>query len=665
MQSIEQKDLYDYRFLSGVEFAPGGKAAAFVVSRADEEENGYQSHIWLWREGQAAPLTGLGAERSFAWLDENRLLFAASRTKAEKKRAEEGEVFTSYYAIDIRGGEAQKAFELPIQAGSPRPLDREKGLWLFAGTIDAGEPEEYKMSADQRKELAARRKEEADYEVLDEVPFWLNGGGFINKRRTALFLYNMNTGSLERLTAPLFDLSALAVLGGKAYWMGEEYAQKPALRQDLFCYDPADGSTRCLYSARQYDIEGLWAVGDKLAAMGTQHLHHGVNENCEFYRFDFEKADFVLWQHNEESLWNSVGSDCRYGGGTQQKAAGEWLYFTTTRRESSHLYRVGDAGIQPVITRTGSLDCFDICPETGEILLVGMYDMQLQELYRFDAASGEMTQLTHLNQKALEGKYMAQPQPLQTESQGVTVDGWVLLPKDYDPAKKYPAILDIHGGPKTVYGPVFYHEMQYWANLGYFVFFCNPTGSDGRGNEFADIRGKYGTVDYQNIMDFTDAVLAAWPAIDPARVGVTGGSYGGFMTNWIIGHTDRFVCAATQRSISNWISFWGVSDIGPRFAEDQAGADIFTGMEKLWQHSPLKYAGNVTTPTLFIHSDADYRCPIEQGLQLYTALVQRGVPARLCWFKGENHELSRSGKPKHRLRRLTEITNWMEKYTRG
>ena len=318
-----------------------------------------------------------------------------------------------------------------------------------------------------------------------------------------------------------------------------------------------------------------------------------------------------------------------------------------------------------MITRTGSLDCFDICPETGEVLLVGMYDMQLQELYRFDAASGEMTQLTFLNQKALEGKYVAQPQPLQTESQGVTVDGWVLLPKDYDPAKKYPAILDIHGGPKTVYGPVFYHEMQYWANLGYFVFFCNPTGSDGRGNDFADIRGKYGTVDYQNIMDFTDAVLAAWPAIDPARVGVTGGSYGGFMTNWIIGHTDRFVCAATQRSISNWISFWGVSDIGPRFAEDQAGADIFTGMEKLWQHSPLKYAGNVTTPTLFIHSDADYRCPIEQGLQLYTALVQRGVPARLCWFKGENHELSRSGKPKHRLRRLTEITNWMEKYTRG
>ena len=388
MQSIEQKDLYDYRFLSGVEFAPGGKAAAFVVSRADEEENGYQSHIWLWREGQATALTGLGAERSFAWLDENRLLFAASRTKAEKKRAEEGEVFTSYYAIDIRGGEAQKAFELPIQAGSPRPLDREKGLWLFAGTIDAGEPEEYKMSADQRKELAARRKEEADYEVLDEVPFWLNGGGFINKRRTALFLYNMNTGSLERLTAPLFDLSALAVLGGKAYWMGEEYAQKPALRQDLFCYDPADGSTRCLYSARQYDIEGLWAVGDKLAAMGTQHLHHGVNENCEFYRFDFEKADFVLWQHNEESLWNSVGSDCRYGGGIQQKAAGEWLYFTTTRRESSHLYRVGDEGIQPVITRTGSLDCFDICPETGEILLVGASKMNDAAACRAAIAAG-------------------------------------------------------------------------------------------------------------------------------------------------------------------------------------------------------------------------------------------------------------------------------------
>lgn len=157
------------------------------------------------------------------------------------------------------------------------------------------------------------------------------------------------------------------------------------------------------------------------------------------------------------------------------------------------------------------------------------------------------------------------------------------------------------------------------------------------------------------------------PAI-PRSIGrglaVTGGSYGGFMTNWIIGHTDRFACAASQRSISNWLSFYGVSDIGTYFAGDQCDGDIYDSPEKLWELSPLKYAAQVKTPTLFIHSDEDYRCPLEQGLQMYTAISNRGVPARLCMFRGENHELSRSGKPKHRIRRLTEITDWIEKYTK-
>ncbi|MBP3664993.1 MAG: S9 family peptidase [Tyzzerella sp.] len=285
-----------------------------------------------------------------------------------------------------------------------------------------------------------------------------------------------------------------------------------------------------------------------------------------------------------------------------------------------------------------------------------MKDGKLQELYR------NHEQLTHFNEEILKNKYIADYQEVQFNNDGVSLTGWVLLPKDYNPSKKYPAILDIHGGPKTAFGKVFYHEMQVWANMGYFVFFTNPRGSDGRDNEFMDIFGQYGTIDYDDLMKFTDIVLEKYPAIDQKRVGVTGGSYGGFMTNWIIGHTNRFACAATQRSISNWISFYGTSDIGMFFAEDQIHGNIFNNPEKLWEHSPLKYADNIVTPTLFIHSDEDYRCPLEQGLQLYTAIVDKGVDTRFVLFHGENHELSRSGKPKHRVRRLEEITNWMEKY---
>ena len=140
-----------------------------------------------------------------------------------------------------------------------------------------------------------------------------------------------------------------------------------------------------------------------------------------------------------------------------------------------------------------------------------------------------------------------------------------MKPADYEEGVSYPAIFHIHGGPRTVFSDVFHHEMQMWANAGYFVFYCNPRGSDGRGTDFGNINGIYGTVDYQNLMDFTDEVLKRYPQIDTARVGVTGGSYGGFMTNWIVGHTDRFKAAASQRSISNWVSFEHNSDIGHTF----------------------------------------------------------------------------------------------------
>lgn len=663
MKILAMDDFYKYRFLSGITYAPAGKAAAFVAAQACPEDNTYQSHIWVYEAGKMRRLTGLGQENSFVWQDDEHLLFTARRTESEKKRAQAGEQFTAYYRIPLHGGEAEKAFELPCAMGALRQVAG--SLYVGAATIDAACPDYYKLPKKQRAQTEKERADSADYEVFDEVPFWANGGGFTNKKRTALFWVDVTSGRLGRVTAPLFDLQAVAILGGKVYYAGEEYNTKPTQRQDIFVYDPASGKVRCVYNRREADIAGLEAAGGRLVVVASTEERYGINENSWFYVLDEEQGALRLLRKNEESLWGSVGSDCRYGGGRSLKGTQEGLYFITTRRNSACLYRLeADGRETPVLTREGSADCFDIAPDGKSALLVGMYGMQLQELYELNLATGRLRQVSRFNRGALQNVYVAQPQKLTILSQGAEIDGWVLPPAGYDPAQKYPAILDIHGGPKTVYGEVFYHEMQYWAGQGYFVLFCNPTGSDGRGNEFADIRGKYGTVDYENIMDFTDAVLAAWPAIDPGRVAVTGGSYGGFMTNWIIGHTGRFACAASQRSISNWVSFTGMADIGLWFGPDQTGGDIGAKVEKMWWHSPLKYAASVTTPTLFIHSDEDYRCPMAEGLQMYTALVDQGVPARLCYFKGENHELSRSGRPKHRLRRLQEITQWAEHYTR-
>ena len=334
------------------------------------------------------------------------------------------------------------------------------------------------------------------------------------------------------------------------------------------------------------------------------------------------------------------------------------MYFLSTLEDFSVincLHR--DGRLEFVTEKDGSVDFFDI---HGERLVYGaMKDYGLQELYVKENL--KETCITKHNQKILEEYSISKPEKIFMESQGEQIEIYVIKPVHFEEGKDYPAILDIHGGPKTVYGNVFYHEMQVWANMGYFVFFTNPHGSDGRGNLFMDIRGKYGSIDYEDLMKATDIVLEKYP-IDKTRVGVTGGSYGGFMTNWIIGHTDRFACAASQRSISNWISKFGTTDIGYYFNADQNQSTPWDNVEKLWSHSPLKYANKVKTPTLFIHSEQDYRCWLAEGLQMFTALKYHGVEARLCMFRGENHELSRSGKPKHRVRRLEEITNWFEKY---
>ena len=379
-----------------------------------------------------------------------------------------------------------------------------------------------------------------------------------------------------------------------------------SLKHSLSELSLPEGGEELLVPLDRYELRNAGYAGERILVLGTENLSYGVNENSAVYEYDWQQGALRKLFAPDCALENSVGSDCRLGGGRSLVFTEDGFVSIVTERNSSKLVRFELDGKRTELTKDeGSVDCMDL--QKGALLYVAMRDGKLQELYQL-TEQGE-TCLTDFNGKVLEEKYVAEPRFLSfTNRDGVEIDGFVLEPVDYDPQKRYPAILDIHGGPKTVYGNCFYHEMQYWANEEYFVFFCNPRGGDGRGDAFADIRGRYGKEDYQDIMEFTDQVLKAYPQIDPARLGVTGGSYGGFMTNWIIGNTDRFAAAASQRSIANWISMEGTSDIGPFFGEDQSGGNAWRNPETAWECSPLKYAEHCKTPTLFIHSDEDYRC---------------------------------------------------------
>lgn len=558
MKPIAIDDFCAVRSLANVTFSPEGTSACFTVSQAKKEKNCYESRLYLLKGGRVRALTGGGKESSFCYLDENTVLFAGDR-EGEK----EPSLTSRFYKIALDGGEADLAYTFPIPVSQVFPL--KNGDLLVVGSTFPGFEDLYKGDRKLVKAYFDDKKENEDYEVISQLPWWWNGSTYTRGAYESLFYYDAKKKSLTRLTDAGFNVSDVQLAEDQKtvyFSLLDVSVPRPAHfgGQDLYRIDLASRRQELVVKSRPDFVIATYALGKSFLLVMAADGKFGMNTDCDFYKLDYETLA-----------------------------------------------------------------------------------------------------VTHFNDAMLRGKYVAQPDPLNLTAGDHEVHGFILKPMDFEAGKKYPVIFDIHGGPKTVYGPVFYHEMQYWASRGYFVIFCNPTGSDGRG-AFMDIRGKYGTVDFDDLMAFCDAALAKYPEMDADNLFETGGSYGGFMTNWIIGHTDRFRACASQRSISNWTSFYGVSDIGPDFSEDQCGSTIWPDVEKFWWHSPMKYADKVKTPTLFLHSLEDYRCPVDQGYQMYSALIAHGVESRLVLFRGENHELSRSGKPKHRIRRLNEITGWFEQH---
>jgi dipeptidyl aminopeptidase/acylaminoacyl peptidase len=270
------------------------------------------------------------------------------------------------------------------------------------------------------------------------------------------------------------------------------------------------------------------------------------------------------------------------------------------------------------------------------------------------------TPLTDLNDAGLD---LAVPDHFQVNSDGHEIDVWVYLPEG---DAKVPLLLNIHGGPASQYGFGFFDEFQVFAGAGYGVVACNPRGSSGRGHDFlkAVVGEGWGQVDHADITAAVEEALRRHDRLDSDRMGIMGGSYGGFMTAWIIGKENRWKSAVVERALTSWTSFSGTSDIGGTFPEKYTGEAFPEGWDTWWRLSPMALAHNVTTPTLVLHSENDYRCPIEQAEQYFMALLRNGTTTEFLRFPGEGHELTRSGKPRHRVERFEAIIEWHGRHLR-
>lgn len=655
MEKIKLKDFLTFKAPSCLTLSPNGEVVAYLVNEI--KDNKYVKSLYIYRNGKTTKLFEDEKVSRFEFKDDNTISFTSLRGKKDEARVEKGEMFTSFYEIKLDGGEAYKTYELPISVNKVTKIDER--LSLISAGIDVRFPDLYKLKNKEKSKALEEIKKSKDYKELTESPYVFNGVGFIQGSRSNLFLYDNKTKILNRLLEPYFDVDGYVIMDRLIYIVGSHFETTRPLKSSIYTYNLDNNEFKEIVPPTKM-IMTIQKVGDDILLFAEMDNapHHGLNVNDHIYRLDRTNNKLILINAADESLGHGILSDVEYGVSRFFKADDKYLYFPVNDIYDTHLKRADREGnIEMVISRSGALSDYDVI--NGKVVYSGLYDNQLLEVYNQNGK-----RISSLNTKYCRSHSIQKPEYIKTTYQGEEIDGWVLYPVDYDSSKKYPGILDIHGGPKCAYGEVYFHEMQVWANKGYFVFFSNPHGSDGKGNDFADLAGRWGQIDYEHIMAFVDNVLEHYPNIDKERLGCTGGSYGGYMSNWILGHTDRFKAIATQRSIMNWVSMYGIGDITPNMCDWVCDTNPYSeeGYRQMWEHSPLKYIDNAKTPTLIIHSENDYRCPVSEGYQLFTALTYKGIPCKMVMFHGENHELSRGGKPSNRVKRLEEITGWFDKY---
>ena len=646
-RKIKVEDLRLFKFVSDPQISPDGSRTAFVLSEIDYDEDKYLRHIWL-AETETGKLTqfthGPGADTYPRWSpDGRRMLFLSNGRQPDKK--------TQLYVINLSGGEALLVADMENGVSNPMWSPDGKSI-LFTSRVWMEE------------------KTESDVKRIKRIRYKFNNLGFFEGRR--IHLYTVKPGGKpKQVTKGEYDVTDPKWSGdGKfiTFVSNLEPDQDTSRVTDIYKVPVKGGEPEKLTDSTYSISTHSYSPDGKTIAFIGHHQPEELAVDYELYKMPVggKGKPVLLTGGFNRSLSMGNGSDLRVsspGDGPIWSSDGKYIYFNTADIPNCSIYRINTSNkkLETIITGK-TVDGFSVAMN-GVIAYNAMNSLEPCELYIYD---GEEKKLSGFNKKQLDKLFLSEPEHFTfTNRLGSTVDGWMMKPIDWEEGTNYPCVLEMHGGPRSIYGDGIFQEFQLLCAEGYAVIYTNPRGSAGYDEEYAQgVMRHYGEVDYDDFMDFTDEALKRYPWLDENRLGLTGGSYGGYTTNWIISHTDRFKAAVTCRCISNWVSKFGVSDMGFMQPESISGAKTYWGDDLVEQmkHSPIYYVDNVKTPCLIIHSEQDYRCPMDQGEQWFTALKLNNVPTEFIRFPDENHELSRSGKPKHREERFQHILRWFREH---
>ena len=661
-------DLYAIASAEDPQVTPGGDRIAYVVTAIDRASYEYRRCLWVVPDQGDDPRQFTAGPNDTAprWSPDGRWLAfvrapAGERNPKSEEERDRGVGKPQLWIMPADGGEARQLTYLRDGAGDPVWMP--DGLSVIfsaeAGDADDGEAENAPL---KEKKIPAVR-------TIDRLWHRLDGHGWNYERRSHLYQVSTSGGDPRRLTDGDWDDGAPAVSpdGGRLAFVSDRSAERwqwPG--GDIWVMELKPGAIPRRLTDESLECRApAWSPdGRSIGYLGSKRRHSDGHTDLYVTSAAGEAKPARLTGDFQPTCEDSCIDDQRAHAAARLfwSADGREILFLASGRGTTDLYAVAASGGAPrrLTNGEGRVYGFSVDRDRTTVALTVSTPTIPGDINLLSAVDGRSRRLTELNSGLFKEVALATPEELAfSGADGWELQGWTLRPATQGLA---PAILEIHGGPMAMYGQSFFFEFQMLAAQGYAVVYVNPRGSTGYGRHFSDaVNNDWGGKDWQDIQAGLEAAIARG-GIDPDRLGVAGGSYGGYMTNWAVSHTDRFKAAVTMRCVSNMAVMFGTSDLGWYLMDEFDGAVPWKDLERIMERSPITYVDRIHTPLLILHSDNDLRCPISEGEQMFTALKFLGREVRMMRFEGQTHDLSRNGHPRSRVIRLQAILDWFNSH---
>jgi dipeptidyl aminopeptidase/acylaminoacyl peptidase len=657
-RKIRAEDIFRFRYTESPAIAPDGERIVYSLKRTDAKENRNLANLHLVNRGGGGrrQLTrGDQLDGQPVWSPDGKQIAFVS-TRDEK---------SAIWILPMEGGEARRLTRLEGSYSGLAFSPDGKQLLFLHRTMPKVDPKE--------------RAKGATFKHITRLSHKMDGFGYYPEAHQQAYTLGLGGGTPQQLTKGDFSVR-------EACWspMGDHIAfianddpegQHEGYREKIFVMKAGGGKPRAVTSRHGNKVNLTWAPEGK-SLLFTGHFG-GAGE---WIKYPYQLHEVSLRGESYECLtpwmddwpFNFVVTDTVMGDAADilpYREGEEWrIAFVQNERGGCRVFSIPRAGTRRRAEARVEFDgevnvyAWNIDAE-GRGVAAAATMMDAGDLYGFACdGAGEAKRLSQVNKALFGSLQLSEPEESWFKSGNVKVQGWILKPPGMRAGRKYPALLEIHGGPMGQYGYTFFHEMHLLAAQGYVVAFSNPRGSCGYGTNWVkSIHGKWGGKDYDDLMAVTSAVVRK-PYVDGKRIGLLGGSYGGFMTTWILGHSKRFKAGVTMRQAGNRLTQFGSSDYNASERHSFGGAWPWEKPMAYLKQSPNYYAHNIKAPLLIIHSEQDLRCPVSQADELFTILKALDREVEYIRFEGESHGLSRGGKPQNRLERLKRIQDWFRRY---